>query len=144
MNSEGMQMTFTHKLVAVLNEKIEPGVVMNALAHMCIGLGAHVGKDALKLTTYVDADGTQHPYISQMPFIVLRTNSNKIRAARLAAQSAGVVVVDFTHTMTGGTYLEQLENTKQVPEEALVYYGVVLYGEWSTVSDITKKFSLWK
>ncbi|MFS9399785.1 DUF2000 family protein, partial [Legionella pneumophila] len=31
---------FKNKLVAVLNKHIEPGKVMNALAHMCIGLGA--------------------------------------------------------------------------------------------------------
>ena len=31
-----MTLSFPNKLVAVLNEKIEPGVGMNALAHACL------------------------------------------------------------------------------------------------------------
>ena len=46
--------------------------------------------------------------------------------------------------MTVGTYTEQLERTKQTKEEAIVYYGIVLFGEWDKVSELTRKFSLWK
>ncbi len=38
---------FKNKLVAVLNNSIEPGKVMNALAHMCIGLESAIGKEEL-------------------------------------------------------------------------------------------------
>lgn len=31
---------FTHKFAAVLNKKVPSGNVMNALAHMCVGLSA--------------------------------------------------------------------------------------------------------
>jgi hypothetical protein len=137
-------MAFEKKLVAVMNEKIEPGVIMNALAHMCIGFGAEIGKDPLRLTDYIDADGGSHPYISEMPFMILKANSNKIRALRQAARQMGIQCVDFIETMTIGTYTEQLERTKQTKEEALVYYGVVLFGEWDRVSELTRKFSLWK
>jgi hypothetical protein len=135
---------FTNKPVAVLNEKIESGVLMNALAHMCIGLGAAIGKEELRLSTYVDANNGIHPFISEMPFIILKSNSNKIRALRLAAQGAGVRCVDFTSTMTGGSYVEQLANTKNTTEEELIYYGIVLFGDWQKVSELTKKFSLWR
>jgi hypothetical protein len=37
-----MIVLFTNKRVPGLNEKIEPGVVMNALAHMCLGFGAEM------------------------------------------------------------------------------------------------------
>lgn len=135
---------FANKLVAVMNEKIEPGVIMNALAHMCIGFGSHIGKEPLRLTNYIDADEGSHPNISEMPFMILKANSNKIRALRLAAQQAGIQCVDFTDTMTVGTYLEQIERTKQTKEADLVYYGVVLFGDWAKVSELTRKFSLWK
>jgi hypothetical protein len=46
---------FANKLVAVMNEKIEPGVIMNALAHMCIGFGSSIGEAPLRLTNYMDA-----------------------------------------------------------------------------------------
>lgn len=51
-----MTIEFQNKLVAVLNKSIEPGKLMNALAHMCIGLGSAIGQDSLRLTNYKDAD----------------------------------------------------------------------------------------
>jgi hypothetical protein len=135
---------FENKLVAVMNEKIEPGVIMNALAHMCIGFGSDIGKEPLRLTKYIDADEGSHPNISEMPFMILKANSNKIRALRQAAIEAGIKCLDFTNTMTVGTYLEQIERTKQTKEADLIYYGVVLFGSWDKVSELTRKFSLWK
>jgi hypothetical protein len=135
---------FTNKLVAVMNEKIEPGVIMNALAHMCIGFGSVIGKEPLRLTNYIDADEGSHPHISEMPFMILKANSNKIRALKIAAIEAAIQYVDFTDTMTIGTYKEQLERTKQVKEADLIYYGIVLFGNWDKVSELTRKFSLWR
>lgn len=79
-----------------------------------------------------------------MPFIILKANSNKIRALKLAALQAGIECVDFTDTMTIGSYQEQIEKTKKTQDADLVYYGIVLFGEWTKVSELTKKFSLWK
>lgn len=135
---------FENKLVAVMNEKIEPGVIMNALAHMCIGFGSEIGKEPLRLTNYVDGDGGSHPSISEMPFMILKANSNKIRATRQAAIESNIRFVDFTNTMTIGTFEEQIEKTKQTKEADLIYYGIVLFGNWEKVSELTRKFSLWK
>ncbi len=135
---------YANKLVAVMNEKIESGIIMNALAHMCIGFGSEIGKESLRLTNYIDADGGNHPDISEMPFMILKANSNKIRALRQAALETGIKCVDFASTMTIGTYAEQLERTKQTKEADLIYYGVVLFGDWDKVSELTRKFSLWK
>jgi len=143
-----MKPQFNNKLVAVLNEKIEPGNVMNALAHMCIGLGAELGaemgKEALRPTRYVDADGGVHPFISEMPFMILKANSNKIRGLRKAAEEEKIPFADFTDTMTVGSYLEQIEKTLKTKEDDLIFYGIVLFGNWDRVSELTKKFSLWK
>src|SRR3990167_9866546 len=98
---------FKNKLVAVLNKGIEPGRAMNALAHMCIGLGAAIGKEDLRLTDYKDADEGLHPFISEIPFIVLSENSNKIKKLREEAIKNEITFNDFTDTMTIGTYKEQ-------------------------------------
>lgn len=137
-------MSFSHKLVAVMNEKIEPGILMNALAHICVGFGAALGKENLRLVDYRDLEGGVHPNISEMPFIVLKTNSNKIRSLRLAAQSHNVFYGDFTDTMTIGTSAEQIEKTSKIKEADLIYYGIVLYGDWEKVTQLTRKFSLWR
>lgn len=137
-------MSFENKLAAVMNEKVESGIIMNALAHLCIGFGAHLGKQPLHLTNYKDADGNNHSNISEMPFIILKTNSNKIKTLRKDAFEAGIEFIDFTDTMTIGSYVEQLERTKQTKEDSLVYYGIVLFGKWDIVTQLTKKFTLWK
>ncbi|HAT1129894.1 TPA: DUF2000 domain-containing protein [Legionella pneumophila] len=135
---------FKNKLVAVLNKRIEPGKVMNALAHMCIGLGAVIGEKELRLTNYRDADGGSHPYISEIPFIILCENSNKIRTLRQNALAKNVLFNDFTDTMTVGTYQEQIERTAQVNDSDLIYYGIVLFGDWDVVTELTRKCSLWR
>lgn len=133
-----------NKLVAVLNKSIETGKVMNALAHMCIGLGSVIGKAKLRLTDYEDADGGSHPFISELPFIILSENSNKIRKLRNEAIANTIIFNDFTDTMTVGTYKEQIERTLQVTNDSLIYYGIVLFGDWEKVTELTRKCSLWK
>ncbi len=138
------EVQFSKKLVAVLNKSIETGKVMNALAHMCIGLGSAIGSLKLRLTDYKDADGGMHPFISEIPFIILSANSNKIRKLRHEAQGNNILFNDFTDTMTVGTYKEQIARTLLVKNENLVYYGIVLFGDWDKVSELTRKFSLWQ
>lgn len=135
---------FKNKLVAVLNKSIEPGKVMNALAHMCIGLGSAIEQKTLRLTDYRDTNGGSHPFISEIPFIILAENSNKIRKLRNEAIANHILFNDFTDTMTVGTYKEQLERTAQVKEENLIYYGIVLFGDWNKITELTRKFSLWR
>jgi hypothetical protein len=135
---------FENKLVAVINKSCESGVGMNVLAHMSFGLGQIVEQNKALLCDYIDKDGVSHPAISSMPFIVLSANSNKIRNAIQGAKEQNILCVNFTDTMTGGTYLEQLENTKNRAEEDLQYYGAVFFGPWDAVTELTKKFSLWR
>ena len=139
-----MTKQFDNKLVAVLNKSIEPGKVMNALAHMSIGFGSVIEQEPLELIEYVDMDNESHPFISKMPFMILRSNNSKIRNLRREAIVAGIKYVDFTDTMTVGTYQDQLDRTKQTKEEYLIYFGIVLFGDWDKVSELTGKFSLWK
>lgn len=135
---------FENKLVAILNKDLEPGVALNALAHMTIGLGADAGKEILQLDCYKDQNGNNYPNISQIPFIILRGKSNEIRKIVLTALEIGIKHGIFLNTMTGGTYKEQLERTATIQEENLIYYGCVLCGPWNAVSEITKKLSLYK
>lgn len=57
---------FENKLVAVLNKSCEPGVAMNALAHMSFGLGQLVEEKNALLCNYVDATALSHPAISSI------------------------------------------------------------------------------
>jgi hypothetical protein len=136
--------SLTKKLIAVLNEKLEAGIALNALAHMALGMGTVLGPEEAMMCDYVDAGNGHHPSISAYPFIVLKGRPNKIREAIDAAKNGNIQVVDFTHTMTVGTYVEQLQRTKSTPNAELEFYGAVFYGDAVAVSEITRKFSLYK
>jgi len=79
-----------------------------------------------------------------MPFIILRAKSSEIKKTINSAIEQNIKYGAFVHTMTGGTYQEQIENTAQTSEEELTFYGAVLFGPWEEVSLITKKFSLYR
>jgi hypothetical protein len=111
---------------------------------MCIGLGAAIGKEALRLSDYKDADDGSHPFISEIPFIILSEKSNKIRKLRDEALAHNIIFNDFTDTMTVGTYKEQIERTAKVKNDDLIYYGIVLFGDWDKVTELTRKCSLWR
>lgn len=136
---------FQNKLVAVVNKQIETGIVMNALAHMCLGFGAHTGSAKLHLMDYKNAEGGVYPNISKMPFIILREkNSNKIGNLLLKAQEAGIQYTVFTNTMTEGTWEDQEARTLATKPEEIIFYGIVLFGPKEIVTEMTKKLSLWR
>lgn len=132
------------KFVAVLNKKVEPGKLMNALGHMSAGISG-MNPAEKQFLEYRDADQGIHPHVSHFPFIILRAdNSNKLRTLRKAAKDAGITCTDFTNTMTVGTSAAQLQATKNTPEQDLEYFGVCLFGDSEKIDPLTKKFSLWR
>jgi hypothetical protein len=136
----------THKFVAVLNKKIPVPNLMNALGLMAAGISAsYPNIPEMRFDSYIDHDGGNHKSISDNPFIILSAdNSNKIRTLRHSLIEKNIHFVDFTSTMTVGTYLEQQQRTKETPEANLEYYGICLFGPIEQINELTRKFSLWK
>lgn len=135
---------FDQKLVAIVNKSLESGKAMNALAHMSIALGAKLDQDKVHLVDYFDADEHRYPTISKMPYIILRANSNKIKNLDAVATEQNIAHVTFTEAMTVGTWQEQLDKSKQTKRDDLIFYGIVLYGDYADIENLTKKFSLWR
>ncbi|MBU1000826.1 DUF2000 domain-containing protein [Patescibacteria group bacterium] len=137
---------YPKKLVAILNGKIEIGDAMSALAHMAVGLGASVeNKEELRLTDYADADGNSHANISELPFIILRArNSNELRMLRTALIEKGIKYVDFTNAVKLTGTFEDSGKSKDIREADMEYFGIAIFDDWDRVTEITKRFSLWK
>jgi hypothetical protein len=136
---------FKNKLVAIVNKQVEGGKAKNALAHMCLGFGAHKGAEAFHLMDYQTADGIIYPNISKMPFIILsEKNSNKMAQLLLNAKAAGLEFSAFTNTMTEGSWEDQEKRTKATSSEEIIFYALLLFGPWDTVTELTRKLSLWR
>ncbi len=139
-----MEINTDKKFVAVLSKNLPQGVAMNALAHMaaCVVSGYPDAKE-MGFVDYLDKDGGKHT-VSALTFIILEGNSNKIRELRKEAISRKVHFVDFTNTMIQGTHEEEMERTRNTHEAELEYCGICLFGGKEVISELTKKFSLWK
>lgn len=136
---------FAHKFVAVLNKKIEPGKLFNALGHMTAGLvgGSEEPLQKFAFVNYTDADEQIHPNMSHYNYVVLSAkNSNQIYQLRLKCKELGIPFTDFVESMTIGTTKAQQEATQQTPEAELNYYGLCMFGETDQLRALTKKFSL--
>lgn len=141
-----MNQNTTHKFAIGLNKTLEPGVAMNAAAHIALAMVAKATEEQRKqmqFIDYIDADGIIHPS-SALSLIILRGSGGDLRKFRQGALESGLLCIDFLQTMTGDTYKEQLERTRQIKTEELVYYGVGIFGEIEKVNVLTKKLSLWK
>lgn len=136
----------TNQFVCVLSKKIPAGRALNALGHMTAGLVSQFDDKApLRFQSYVDKDGTDHPSISDNPFIVLSAkNGNQIRTLRDALIEKGIKFTDFTDTMIEGTYADQHNRTAATAEADLEYFGICFFMNATQSRELTKRFSLYQ
>ena len=53
--------------------------------------------------------------------------NNEIKKVRRKFEEENILFVDFTETMTGDTYEEQLIKTKEINTEEHNYYGILAF-----------------
>ncbi len=134
-----------YKFVIALNKTIDICVALNAASHVALSIAAQASEEQKKLMSFIsfeDGAGIEHPSISGLSLIVLRGKNGELKKLVNAAREQGIVHADFIESMTGDTYVEQLERTKNTQEP--VYYAVALFGKKETIDPLTKRFSLYR
>ena len=136
----------TDQFVCVVNKKIEPAKLLNALGHMTAGL-VYQHRDNLgpmRFRNFIDMSQSIHPATSENAFIVLRAeNSNQIRTLRNKLIELKVPFTDFTSVMVPGDYVTQQEEFDKTAEIDLEYFGVCFFMNRDKSRELTKKFSLY-
>lgn len=136
-----------YKFVAVINEKIEIGKALNAIAHMSLGLvniADEETREKMSFIDFPDKDNESHKSISGLSLIVLKGRNGEIKKARKQFIEENILFTDFIETMTGDTYTKQLVKTKELGQEEHNYFGLLAFGEIDTINPITRKLSLYK
>ena len=119
-----------YKFVIAINKAIDIGVALNAASHVALSIAAQATDEQKKLMSFIpfmDGAHVEHPSISGLSLIVLRGSQGDLKKLVNGAREQGLLHADFIETMTGGTYIEQLERTKANPEH--VYYAVAVFGK---------------
>tara|TARA_R110000868_G_scaffold190862_1_gene434809 strand:- start:110181 stop:112154 length:1974 start_codon:yes stop_codon:yes gene_type:complete len=136
--------TSNYKFVCVVNKKAETADVMNAAVKMAAGLGASFGGN-IKLSKFKDAGEEEHGNVPSVPVVVLRAdNANQIRKVRAGAVEGDIAFSDFNAQMAAGTPAEQRKAVQAVADDALEYAGICLFGDADKISELTKKFSMYR
>lgn len=136
----------THKFVAVVNKNLEIGKAMNAIAHSCaglVGMAPNDLKEKMSFIDFIDKDGQIHKSISGLSLIVLRGKNGELKKLRESFIENNVLFTDFTETMTGDTYKEQLDKTLETSNEDMNYFCITAFGKKEILDPLTRKFSLW-
>ena len=135
------------KIVAVLSEKLEPGIALNVVGHLATSLGAHCpDPDLMGRSELLDALGTKHQGISKYPFIATKGKPSHVRRAiEEARQNPNLFVSAYPKQMLETGHDDELAAAiAQADEASLEYLGAIIYGPTAEVNVVGKRFSLWK
>lgn len=132
------------KCVMVVDEAMPQGIIANSTAVMGVTIGKLfpevVGQDV------VDQTGYRHQGIIEFPIPILKGNRDFLRDMRERLYELNfeqLTVVDFFDVAQGcKTYSEYIEKMTHVPESAIDYFGLTLFGNKKQVNKLTGSLPL--
>ena len=132
------------KCVMVVDEAMPQGIIANSTAVMGVTIGKLfpevVGQDV------VDQTGYRHQGIIEFPIPILKGNRDFLRDMRERLYEPNfeqLTVVDFFDVAQGcKTYSEYIEKMTHVPESAIDYFSLTLFGNKKQVNKLTGSLPL--
>lgn len=137
--------TTSHKFVIVLNRTHAPETLLNACAHISLGLGASLPDKVAGLPYPAPMLGITST-ISAYPVIVLEAKSSTQLINLLARirETPKLVCNLFATSMLGSSAADQIARTEKLTTDTANLIAVGVFGTRAAVGAATKKFSLYK
>lgn len=133
----------TLKYVAVVDKTQPRHRLINAVAHLALGMG-HAGLDVgSAYSKFKDKTGGEVAILTDHPFIVLAAkNAGHLRQIHDEAGKSGVRSVAFLSNMFANTVEEQRLQIEGAGSDEHDYVGIVLFGDANVLRSLTKRMSL--
>lgn len=143
-----INMTYNYqekRIIAVINEDLEPGLALNALGHLAFSAGRYSDQSLMGREEIKDADSNVHKGISKYPFIVLKASTATIKDIVRQAREKHIFYVDYPQEMFDtGPDDELYEHLNKAKEPSISYHAVILVGKTKELKKLTGSLRLYK
>lgn len=140
--------TATHKFVVVLNEKSPTGKLLSAAGQIAMSLYSNASDEQkinMSFIPFLNPTGDNLITVSTCSFVVLKGTLNQLLTLYTKAKEQNLLSAMFTATMSfNGIEEDLIKKTASTPPDQTEPYGVGLFGSIEEISQLTKKFSVFK
>lgn len=134
------------KCVMIINRELPLGLIANTAAVLAVSIGHQL--DGIVGEDVVDADGSIHPGITNLPISILGANAElikEIRTKALAHSGDGLRYIDFCESAQKSKVYEDYRSRLAGESGAAIdYLGLALFGPRKKVESLTGNIGLLK
>ncbi len=140
-----MKQDFLKKVAIVVRKDLPQWQVLNAIAHTSAYAGNVMNTSFGTGDFFITKDKVAYPRNSQYPFIILTATHKDLQALLPVVRVARLPYLCFFREMIETNDDSEIEKILMAKEaKDLEYLGIGIFGEKEKVSELTKKFSLYK
>lgn len=135
--------TDDQRFVAIVQRNRPLTEIVNAIAHLALGLGNHDNTSNASYSTFNNVDVPAVSYLTDHPLIILSAKSSKeLYNIHRSVLETSIPCNVFFDNMFSPDVNQQLKEVASTSLEDLNYVAIMLYGGIDELKPFTKKFSL--
>lgn len=140
-----MNQDFSKKVAIVVRKDLPQWQIMNTVAHISAYMGREMGAAFDTGKFFTTKDGVNYPRNSQYAIIVLTADESELKKLLPKVRERSLPYLCFFREMIEATDDSEIESILAGKEEKdMEYFGIGVFGPKEIVSELTKKFSLYK
>lgn len=132
------------KCVMIIDGELPLGIISNTAAILGITLGKHIPQRIGQ--NIVDATGSSHLGIIDVPVPILKGNSSMLKELReklYQSEYSDLIVADFSDVAQRcNKYEDYIENSSKTEEKNFKYFGIAICGTKKKINHLTGSIPL--